>query len=180
MNHADPTGQPASRRPASGQPAKTENVTGEIPPAQDPAETCELPGVEELTPDGRGTWFVLSTHTTHVLDLDRHRYQRRPGPHGSRFPLDYTSVVYSAIEVYPKRGGHLLVWCDDPTAPDLWQHFRRSSTIRAILGLESRGLHGPDTAGGAEAADPSTAAPTPAFEEFYTHIGTSGRWRATA
>jgi hypothetical protein len=85
-----------------------------------------------LEPGATGRWLIHSHHSTHVLDLDARTYERRPGPKGQSFAYDNTAVALTRVEVWPRVGGRMLVWFDDPHVPDLVEHFRVCSRIRQI------------------------------------------------
>lgn len=89
--------------------------------------------VDHLDPDSTGRWLIHTQGTTHVLDLDNHTYERRPGPTSQHFPHDHTPLALNRIGVWPQVGGRMLIWCDDPEIPDLIEHFRVTSPIRSIV-----------------------------------------------
>jgi hypothetical protein len=127
--HGGPTPEPHADHIDPADPADPADLQLPMPEV-----TTALASVEELTAASHGIWLVLTRHTVHVLDLDLHIYERRPGPDGSRFPFDFTPVRYSHIERQPTRGSRMLVWFDDPDFADLREHYRYSSSIRAIVG----------------------------------------------
>ncbi len=88
--------------------------------------------VSSLAPGTAGRWLVRSHNTTHMLDLDAHTYERRPGPASQRFLHDGVPVRLTRVEVWPTVGGRMLIWFDDPDTPDLLEHWRLCSTIRGI------------------------------------------------
>jgi hypothetical protein len=100
--------------------------------------------VEILDPTATGRWLIHSRDSVHVLDLDAWTYERRPGATSQRFAHDNTVVALTRVEVWPRVGGRMLVWFDDPDAPDLLEHFRLCSRIRAICS-ESSNAERPST-----------------------------------
>lgn len=87
--------------------------------------------VTELTPESTGRWVVTTRGSQHLIDLDERTYQRLPGPTGTAFPYDRASLQLMRIQVWPKVGGRMLVWLQDPVHAHL-EHWRISSTISHI------------------------------------------------
>jgi hypothetical protein len=96
-----------------------------------------MPNPEEidgLDPSSTGRWLIVAgSGSCHVLDLDDRTYERRPGPTSQPFPHDLTPVPFTRIQVWPRLGGRMLVWFDDPAIPGLVEHFRVSSRISRIV-----------------------------------------------
>lgn len=90
--------------------------------------------VTELGPDDTGTWVITTRHTQHVLDLDVRTYRREPGPDSTPMLHDGRTVAFTRL-VWPRVGDVQLVWFDDPDLPELFEHWRKSSTIAEIRQL---------------------------------------------
>jgi hypothetical protein len=99
-----------------------QDCTAEPTPEQDPL----------LGPESTGRWLICSHRSTHILDLDARTYERRPGVGSQLFPYDNQPVGYSRIQIWPRIGGRMMIWFDDPARPVTREHYRVSSRIRAI------------------------------------------------
>lgn len=100
------------------------------PPVDEEPDT-----VTELGPDDTGTWAITTRHTRHVLDLDARTYRREPGPDSTPMPHDGRTVTLTRVQLWPTAGDVQLVWFDDPDLPELFEHWRKSSTIAEIRRL---------------------------------------------
>jgi hypothetical protein len=98
-----------------------------------PSEPEPDPETPALGPGSGGRWLIITRRTTHVLDLANGTYERRPGSTSQAFPFDNRPVPYSRITVWPRIGGQLVLWFDDPDHPTLLEHYRISSDISAIV-----------------------------------------------
>lgn len=102
-----------------------------------PEETSRPRVAESLDPTSTGRWRIRAQGTTHVLDLDAGTYERRPRPTSRRFEHDDTVVTLTRVEVWPHVGGRMMVWFDDPCAPELLEHWRVCSRIQSITSDDS-------------------------------------------
>ncbi len=95
--------------------------------------TAEPQEVERLDPTSRGRWLIHSRRSVHVLDLDAGTYERRPGPNSQPFAHDNHSCRLTRVEIWPRVGGQMFVWFDDPGFPELLEHWRLCSRIQRIV-----------------------------------------------
>ena len=103
------------------------------------AEAAAGPGtVLTLGPSDTGRWLIRSRgHTVHVLDLDQHTYERRPGPGSQSFKHDNTEVRLARIEIWPQLNRRMLIWFDDPN-DHRTEHYRMCSRISSITPARPR------------------------------------------
>ena len=89
--------------------------------------------VDELSAEMAGRWLVISQGSTHLWDLDTMTYSRFPGPTSvGRYPNDGSPMRITRVDRWPAVGSTLMVWYDDPEAPQDREHWRQSSAIVSI------------------------------------------------
>jgi hypothetical protein len=117
-----------TREPDTRGEEHSENTEPAAPaPASQPSEPAD-----RLTARSTGRWLVRSQGSRHLIDLDAMTYQRLPGPGRARFAHDGHPVRLTRMNRWLRVGSTFLVWVDDPTRPDLLEHWHQSSTIVSI------------------------------------------------
>ncbi len=66
------------------------------------------------------------------MDLDAGTYRRLPGPGRGSFDYDGELLTLTRIERWPTVGETFFIWFDDPSVPDLLEHWRQSGRVRTI------------------------------------------------
>lgn len=88
--------------------------------------------VYRLDPNSTGRWLIHTNKTVHVVDLDARTYERRPGPESKPFPGDNSPMSFTRIDLWPCIGQRMMIWFDDPRAPELFEYFHLTSSVRKI------------------------------------------------
>lgn len=90
--------------------------------------------VDALTPEITGIWLVKTQGSDHIWNLDHHTYTRLPRSHSrsGAFAFDHQPMAITRVERWPRIGSTSLLWYNDPTDPDLTEHWRQSSPIVSI------------------------------------------------
>jgi hypothetical protein len=89
--------------------------------------------VQQLGPGDTGRWLVTTRSGSQQLwDLDRHTWQRLPGPGTVVLDYDDFEVSLSSVGVWPQVGVGVVVYFDDPTSA-LLEQWRASSPVVTIV-----------------------------------------------
>lgn len=91
----------------------------------------ETDQVHTLASATSGVWSVETRSSRHLFDLDEGMYMRSTTGE-QKFAHDGRWCRITRMDVAPEVGGKFFLWFDDPDAPDLFEHWRQSSTIRSI------------------------------------------------